>query len=91
MDPPRAESSFHLVPEQRAYLVADQPVEDATGLLGIVEMVVELGRMFDRFLDRIRGYFVKQDPMDLGSVYLPEPLGEVPGYRLAPRSGSVAR
>src|SRR5215472_6631569 len=82
LHPPRAESSFHLVPEQRAYLVADQPVEDATGLLGVVQMAVQLARMFDRFLDRIRGYFVKQDSMDLGSVGLPEALGQVPGYRL---------
>src|SRR5216684_5119839 len=36
------ESAPHLLPEQRADLVADEAVEDASGLLGVNERLVDL-------------------------------------------------
>ena len=48
LHPSGADAALDLLPEQRADLVADQPVEHAARLLGVEQMLIELARMGDR-------------------------------------------
>ena len=55
----------HLLPEQRADLVADQAVEDAARLLRLEQVLVELLRVLERLLDRALGDLVEQHAADV--------------------------
>ena len=70
-----------LLPEHRGDLVAVQPVEDAAGLLGVDQVLVEIARIGDRLGDRALGDLVEHHPMgrDLGLQF----LQQMPGDRLA--------
>ncbi len=53
----------HLAPQQRRNLVAIQPVDDPPGFLRPHQVVVDLARMRQRFLDGFLGDFVKYQAM----------------------------
>ena len=73
----RAESAANLVPEDRADLVADEPIEHAARLLRIDHLHVDGARMLHRFLHRLLGDLVEHQAVDL--FLLPAELfGEVP-------------
>src|SRR5258708_4367402 len=55
----RADSPLHLVPQKRAYLVADQPIEHAPRLLGVEQVSIEVRRSRDCLFDRRRRDFVQ--------------------------------
>ena len=75
------EAGLDLAPQHRADLVAVEPVEDATGLLGVDEPGVDLAGGGGGALDGLRGDLVEDHPLDrdLGL----EGLEQVPGDRLA--------
>ena len=77
-----ADAALDLLPEQRADLVADQPIEHAARLLGVKEIVIELARIVDCGLNGLFGDLVEQHAMN-GGVGLAEPVGDVPRDRLA--------
>ena len=70
-----------LLPQDRRDLVAVEAVEDAAGLLGVDQALVELARVGDGVLDRVLGDLVEDHPVDrdLGL----EHLLQVPGDGLA--------
>ena len=82
LDPARAQVARHLLPEQRAELVADEPVEEPPGLLGVDHVHVDRADVAERLLDGPLGDLVEGHPADpvVGQV---EGLLEVPGDRLA--------
>ena len=82
LDPPGADSTLDLVPEQRAYLVADQPVEHPARLLGVEQVVIELLRVCHRRPHRALRYLMEQYAAD-GALDLSELVGDVPRDRLA--------
>ena len=67
----------HLLPEHRADLVAVQPVEDATGLLGVDEIDIQVARVLGGSADRRLGDFVEHHPADRHAGL--ERLQQVPG------------
>src|SRR5208282_5969327 len=77
LDPPGADSTLDLVPEQRAYLVADQPVEHPARLLGVEQVVIELLRVCHRRPHRALRYLMEQYAAD-GALDLSELVGDVP-------------
>ena len=68
--------------EQRAQRVADEPVDDPAGLLGVDEVRVDLARMSERLADRRFGDLAEGDPLGLAGRHV-GCLGDVPGDRLA--------
>jgi len=82
LDAAGREPPLDLVPEDRADLVAHQPVEDAPGLLGLVAVAVQGQGVADRREHRVLRQVVEQHPVDR----LPlrgDLLGDVPGDGLA--------
>ena len=81
LHPAGREPGHHLAPEDRADLVAVEPVEDPSRLLGLDQVHVDLSRVLHRGADRARGDLVEDHPADrhLGL----ELVEEVPGDRLA--------
>ena len=75
------EPAAHLLPQERADLVADQPVEDAARLLRVVLVPIELERVLDRLLNGLLGDLVEQDAVDV--LLVADALGDVPGDGLA--------
>ncbi len=77
----RGQPRHDLLPQHRADLVAVQPVQDPSGLLGLHQARVELARRLDRVLDGLRGDLVEDHPAhrDLGL----QGLQQVPGDGLA--------
>ena len=68
--------------QQRAQRVADEPVDDPAGLLGVDEVRVDVARMGERLADRALGDLAEGHPLglrrrDVGG------LRDVPGDRLA--------
>ena len=59
----RRKPASHLLPEQRAYLVADEPVQDATRLLGIDEALVDVARVLEGVEDGVLRDFVEDDAL----------------------------
>ncbi len=72
----------HLLPEQRADLVADEPVEDAPGLLGVDELDVDLPGMLEGGLDGLLGDLVENDAVVPPFIRSGD-LRQVPGDGLA--------
>ncbi|MPN03365.1 hypothetical protein SDC9_150593 [bioreactor metagenome] len=73
---------FDLGPQQRADLIAHEPVEYAARLLCVYKVHIDAARLFDRVFDNRRRYLVKGDPAWLAYVHI-EHLCQVPGYRFA--------
>ena len=89
---PGREPAAHLVPQERADLVAHEPVEDAARLLGVDLLRVDLARVLEGLLDGAFGDLVEDHAahllLGLGRL-AGELLGEVPadGLALAVRVG----
>ena len=78
----RAQAAPHLVPQERADLVADEPVEHAARALRRNHLLVDRARMVERLLHRPLRDFVEREAVD----FLPlasELLREVPADRFA--------
>ncbi len=85
LHPAGAQPPPHLVPEQRAHLVADQPVEHAPGTLRVDHLLVDGPRMVERLEHRLLGDLVEHQALDLLLLLaLPaaQLLGDVPANRL---------
>src|SRR5581483_3038652 len=63
-----AETAADLVPHQRGELVADEPVEDAPGLLRVDLVHVDLGGMLDVPAHRVAGDLMEEDAADFFRV-----------------------
>ena len=87
---PGAQAAPDLVPQDRADLVADQPIEHAARLLRIDHPHVDLAGMLDGLENRLLGDLVEHQPLDLLPVGLAEFLGQMPADGLAFAVGSVA-
>ncbi len=81
LDPAGRQPRHDLLPQDRRHLVAVEPVEDATGLLGVDQPPVEVPPLEDGPLDGRTGDLVEHHPLDrhLGL----EHLEQVPGDGLA--------
>jgi hypothetical protein len=55
----RRKSSPHLVPKQRRYLIANQPIQHASRLLGIHKVLIHIAGMIESFLHRLLGDLVE--------------------------------
>ena len=71
----------NLLPQHGADLVAIQPVEDAAGLLGVDQIVVQVARVLGGGADRRFGDLVEHHPLDRDARL--ERLQQVPGDGLA--------
>ena len=80
---PGAQPAADLVPEERADLVADEPIEDAARLLRVDHLLVDLGGMLERREHALLGDLVEHQAADLLPVARAELLGQVPADRLA--------
>ena len=78
---PGRELRQDLLPEDRADLVAVEPVEDAAGLLGVDQRRVELARVGHGPGDRLGGDLVEDHAVDRDARL--ERVDQVPGDRLA--------
>ena len=68
--------------QERAQRVADEPVDDPPGLLGVDEVRVDVARMGERLADRPLGDLAEGHPLGLARRDVGR-LGDVPGDRLA--------
>ena len=75
------QSAADLFPKQLGNVVPVQPVQDSASFLGVDQSTIDLARIFDRFLDRFLGDFVKNEPMD-GDFWL-QNLVQVPTNRFS--------
>ena len=78
----RAQAAADLVPQQRADLVADEPIEHAPRLLRIDHLQIDRARMLHRFLHRLLGDLVEHQAVDL-FLLRPELFGQMPADRFA--------
>ena len=62
------DSAAHLVPEQRADLIADKTIENAPRLLRINDVLIDPAGFFDGRANRLRRDFIEEDAEDLGLV-----------------------
>ncbi|MBS1226673.1 MAG: pyrB [Candidatus Aminicenantes bacterium] len=82
LDPAGGQAPGDLLPQQGADAVADEPVEDAPGLLGVEQVEIDLAEVLERGPDALLGDLVEGGPEDL-LVVVREELAEVPGDGLA--------
>ena len=82
LDAAGGQSATYLARQERAERVADEPVDDAPGLLGVDQVHVDRARVGERLADGRLGDLAEGDPARLvgGDVGR---LGHVPGDRLA--------
>ncbi len=85
LHPSGRQAAPHRLPQERAHLVAHQPVQDAAGLLGVDLLLVDPARMGDGLGHALLGDLVEHGPLDLPGLsalvlYLG---GNVPGDGLA--------
>src|SRR6185503_4467423 len=78
-----AQSAANLVPENRADLVADEPIQHAPRLLRIDHLHVDLARVQDRFFDRRLRDLVKHQALYFLPRLAGQFLGQMPADRLA--------
>ena len=71
-----AQPREHLLPEQGAHFVAEEPVDDAAGLLGLDQVVVDRARAFQRLVDCVAGDLVEDEPLE--RHFRPQQRQEVP-------------
>jgi hypothetical protein len=81
LHPPGGQPRSHLPPQHRRHLVAVQAVEDAAGLLGVDETLVEVAGVLQGALDGLAGDLV-EDHAPHGHLRL-QHLEQVPGDGLA--------
>ena len=83
LDTPSRQPTLHLIPEQRAELVANEPVENAAGLLGVNQVTINLAWVIDRLLHRAPGDLLKDHTVDRRALRHIHRLGDVPRDCLA--------
>ena len=83
LDAARAQSPAHLVPEDRADLVAHQAIEHAARLLRVDHLHVDVARVLERLVNRLLGDLVEHQPADFFLALAGELLGQVPADGLA--------
>ncbi len=81
LDAPGRQARHDLLPQHRADLVAVEAVEDAAGLLGVDEVLVELARVGGGLGDGLRGDLVEDHALDRDLRL--QRLEQVPGDGLA--------
>jgi hypothetical protein len=74
----RGEAAADLVPEDGADPVADEPIEDAPGLLGIHLLLVDVSGLLEGLLDGALGDLVEDDAAEALLAPDSQRLGEVP-------------
>ena len=82
LDTAGREAAADLARQERAQHVADEAVDDAPGLLGVDEVLVDLAGMGERLADRRLGDLAERDPVRLLGGHVRR-LGHVPGDGLA--------
>ena len=82
LDPAGGDAAFDLGPQDGRYLVADQSVEDAAGLLGQEQLFVDLAGVGQGLAHGPGRDFVELDAAN-GRVGVLEELGDVPGDGLS--------
>ena len=82
LDAAGRQAAADLARQQRAQRVADEPIDDPPGLLGVDEVHVDVARVGERLADRGFGDLVERDPAGLVARDRGR-LGDVPGDRLA--------
>jgi hypothetical protein len=89
LDPPRAQPAPHLLPEDRAHLVADEAIQDAPRLLGVDLLLVDLARVLEGEVDGLLGDLVEDHALELLLAPHAQGFREVPadGLALAVRVG----
>ncbi len=65
LNPSGGESAAHLFPKERRELIAHNPVQDPSCLLGIHQVIIDVPGMLDGIPDHILGNFIKSDPVRL--------------------------
>ena len=65
LHPSRAEPAVHLLPQQGADLVTDEPVENAPRLLRVDLVSIEFRRVLQRFLHALLGDLIEQHAVNL--------------------------
>ena len=83
LDAPGGQAAAHLVPQQRADLVADEPVEDAPRLLRIDLVGVDLARALERRENRLLRDLVEQHTPKIDVGVLRQFFLQVPADRLS--------
>src|SRR4029079_14498275 len=78
----RAQAAADLVPEERADLVADEPVEHAPTLLRVAQLHVDLARVVEGITNGVGRNLVELDALVAAGVQI-HSLEEVPGDGLA--------
>ena len=68
LDASGGNTSADLVPKQRAYLVADKPIENAARLLRVNNVFVDAPRLLHGCANRFRGDFIEENAKDFGLV-----------------------
>ena len=81
LDAARGEAVANLLPEERRHRVAHETVDDSPSLLRIDEVLVDVPRMLERFLNGGGGDLVEGDAAELGLGHLDD-VREMPGDRL---------
>ncbi len=76
------QTATHLIPQQRADLVADQAIEYAARALRVDHLRVDRAWMLERVLHRLFRDLVEREPMELAFLPL-QLLNEVPANRFA--------
>ena len=80
---PRRQSSLYLLPQNRANLVTDEPIQNAPRLLAIVLVLVDLRRIRNLVQNRLLADFLRQNPQNLRVLlHPPNDLGNVIRNRL---------
>ncbi len=83
---PRGQAAAHLFPEQRRQVEADEIVEGSARLLRVDELLRQIARLIDRFLNRALRDLVEHDALHglrVDDLAFLEHLVNVPGNRLA--------
>src|SRR5208282_2389911 len=79
---PGADPALDLVPQQRTYLVPNQPIEHPARLVRVEQVVIEVRGIGNGLLDRGRRDFMQQHAADVG-LGLAKMIGDMPRDRLA--------
>ncbi len=82
LDATGRQATADLARQQRAQGVADQPIHDPAGLLGVDEVLVDVARIGERFPDRRLGDLAERHPAGFRGGHVGG-LGHVPGDRFA--------
>ena len=81
LNPPGGKTSLDLLPQERRQAIADQAIEDATRLLGIDLLEIDLPGLQEGRFHRALGDLVERHAVDV-LLFERELLGQVPADRL---------